>query len=220
MVVFCGLDCSGKSTIIDRLYGSDFFSSQDKLMFHPPKEWYEETDILSDYNGPKTKLVDKEEVIYTRDIRKKLQQQILLGMKNGSNYVFHRYIFSLYTYYAGSQTVPLPWIDQEMIELIVPDEVIYLRMGIDEFKKRSSKKPKISFQQQEGFVERMIACYDNLAEKYNWKVIDTEKYSVEETVEMSKRIIRNIDTEKPIHTIAGKVITMDDVVENGGCKNE
>ena len=207
MLAFCGLDCSGKSSVIDALYQKGVFSEQEKLLYHPPEEWRQNRRVLAAVlDGEGEKMPDSEEVLFTRDLRMKLQPELIRQLLSGKNLIFHRYIFSLFTYYAGSRTLAMDWVRAQNEGLLCPDEVIYLRISEAEFRRRSVQKPAISFQQIPGFVPRMIECYDRLAEEFSWKIVDTEKLNLTQTVQQCAEIIGAIDTEKPLRLLDGRPV--------------
>ena len=209
MLVFCGLDCSGKSAIIDKLYDLNIFSYNEILMYHPPEEWRQNREMMAAvFNGESETMSSQDEVIFTRDLRLNIQKTLVEQLRQGKNIVFHRYIFSLFTYYAGIQTLDMNWIRDQNKTLLCPDEVIYCRIDEEEFRKRSINKPTLPFQQVQGCISRMIEYYDYLAKEFNWKIVNTSSLSIDQTLEKCIGIIKKIDTTLPMRRLDGSIVNI------------
>ncbi len=101
-IVFCGLDGSGKSTLMDSVRSwiqeQGITSVCDR---HPPDLWYSNTLIYEKYilgrTGNNT-VDDYYEIDFTCGLRKKLQDEIITNLINKTVVLYHRYIYSLFTY--------------------------------------------------------------------------------------------------------------------------
>lgn len=207
MLVFCGLDKSGKSLMIKKLEDRRSFSERYKILRHPPDEWFENPKIIATYlDGQGDKITPEEEVEYVINLRMKVQNEIIKALYNKENIIFHRYIFSLSAFYAGTEELKKEWIEKQYGDLIVPDAVIYLRIGVDEFYKRQDSKELLGFQRDRQLIKRMIDCYDDYAVRYKWHVIDAEKDDINSKVNACEDIINNININGGLNTFSGKQI--------------
>lgn len=199
MVAFCGLDGCGKSRMIRELQGKNFFGKEPCLLRHPPDEWFENPKIIAAYlDGEGEKITDPEEVEFVAKVREEKQSDILKTISEGTNVIFHRYMFSLYAYYAGSRTLEQAWIREKMKRLIVPDKVIYLRLSEKGFYQRNSEC--FSFQKDPEVIKRMIECYDSLAREYDWSIIDADVDDIPGKIQKCESIIAQIDLSKKLVT--------------------
>lgn len=214
LVAFCGMDGCGKSRMIRELSNENFWGEKFTLLRHPPDEWFENPKIMAAYlDGEGEPISDTEEVEFVAQLREQKQPEILKKIENGENVIFHRYIFSLFTYYAGSMTLDQEWIRSKMDELVLPDTVIYLRLSEKEFYRRNAVR--FTFQNDRDTIRRIIKCYDDLAAQYNWVVIDADVDDVPGKVEKCKAAIRNLDLTKKLETF-GSIKNK----QNGGNENE
>lgn len=198
-MAFCGLDGCGKSRMIRELTNENFWGEKYSLLRHPPDEWFENPKIMAAYlDGEGEPISDTEEVEFVAQLREQKQPEILKKVAAGENIIFHRYIYSLYTFYAGKMSLEQEWIRSKMDKLIVPDTVIYLRLSEHEFYRRNSVR--FTFQEDRDTVKRMIKCYDELAEQFNWSVIDADVDDVPGKVKKCKEIINALDLSKSLKT--------------------
>ncbi len=207
MLVFCGLDKSGKSLMIRKLEERKCFSDRYKILRHPPNEWFENPKIIATYlDGQGEKIAPEEEAEYVINLRMKLQKEIIKALYNKENIIFHRYIFSLSTFYAGTEALNKEWIERQYEDLIKPDAVIYLRIGVDEFYRRQDPNDMLSFQRDRQVIKKMIDCYDDFAQRYGWHVIEAEKDDINGKVNACEDIIKNININSCLNTFSGRQI--------------
>ncbi|BDC94586.1 dTMP kinase [Treponema bryantii] len=194
LIVLCGIDGSGKTSVINELVKKDKIYTDYIQMKHPPKAWYENQRIAAAYlDQPGEKISDAEELIITHDLRKEEEKkEIIPLLRNNKNIIFHRYIFSLYAYHIGKENYSLDYLSKFYADILLPDKVIYLKISIDEFYRRFQKKEQLSYQKEKKYVENVMNCYETLAGLYNWSIIDTEKNDLNEVVRLVQKEIEQI----------------------------
>ena len=203
LIVLCGIDGCGKSTILKKLSKNE----NDKFLLykHPPKEWFDNPKIRAAYLDEEgIPIEDEEEIRITYELRKKEEvESILPQLKRGKNIIFHRYIFSLYAYYRGIDKYSLEELSEYFADVLQPDLVIYLKIGIEEFYRRFQTKEQLSYQKNSSYVKRVMECYEELAQKYNWSIVDTENDTIDDCVEKIRKTIDNIDVSEEFKYLNG-----------------
>lgn len=196
LVVLCGIDGCGKSTIMEDVCRDNTIKNYLKMR-HPPKEWYENPKICAAYlDGDGIKIQDEEEIAITHGLRKKEEKEYIIpNLLAGSSIIFHRYIFSLYAYYYGIKKFGIEELNQYFKDILLPDQVIYLKISVDEFYKRFVNKEQLSYQKNPDYIKRVMQCYETLAKHYNWTIIDTEHQTVKESTDQVIKIINNLNVD-------------------------
>lgn len=193
LIVLCGIDGCGKSTIIEHLSAESGFNDNFAIMKHPPKEWYENKKVRAAYlDDVGEKIADEEELLLTYNLRKREEKEMISLLNGGKHLIFHRYIFSLFAYYVGMDKYELTDLIQYFGDLLLPDKVFYLKISEEEFYRRFEKKEQLSYQKNREYVKRVFHCYDILAEMYQWEIIDTEYGVIEESVGQVKKKINEM----------------------------
>lgn len=190
VIVFCGIDGSGKTAIINGINNNGEYETKK----HPPQEWFDNPRVVTaflDGNGEDA-MTPEEELEYILDLDKKKEKEIIEISDSGRDILFHRYIFSLFAYHIGMKAHTMSELLDNFGSLLLPDEVIYLKISKECFYERIRYKEKISYLYDEEYVKRVFDCYDYLAELFNWKVIETDNIEICKTIGMVKKIIREI----------------------------
>jgi dTMP kinase len=190
-IAFCGLDGSGKSTLIE---GVTAWMNENGINYvcgkHPPDEWFSHPGIYKKYVLGETQehsVDDFYEVDFTCNLRYQKQSNIISNLLQGKNVIYHRYIYSLFTYYQAVKTVSYEYIKEKTEKLLEPDIVFYARITTDMFYDRAKIHGLLPFQEERQHIEDIISLYDSFAEKKNWVTIDTminnQSSSVQECIE-------------------------------------
>lgn len=207
-VVLCGLDGAGKSVIQEYL-NNESIKENIRIINakHPPKEWYENPKIKATYlDGLGETMEDIEEVKYTTSLRIKDQNEnILPEIMKGNMVLSHRYIFSLFTYYYAKRSLDMSDVIRFSRGIISPDLTLYFKISSDEFYRRTSEKHLLSYQKSKKFIDKMLDCYDILSSSLDFKVINTEKTTIEKTIELCNHYIKNIEPDGPIKMLDNKL---------------
>jgi dTMP kinase len=207
-IVFCGLDGSGKSTLLDNVVRWMFNENIDhECGKHPPDEWIQNPLIVEKYILEKSdNISDIDEVKYTYNLRKKYQEGILSALINGKYVLYHRYIFSLITYYYAKKSITIKNINNIIGDLLKPDIVFYLKISTKEFYDRAKIHGLLEFQNNRMKIDDMISCYDYLAQKHGWIIMDSEKESCIKLTNRCISIITNYNVPKNLYDLNGNKI--------------
>lgn len=201
LVVLCGLDGCGKTTVIEALKKNGVIDFTE--MKHPPKAWFADPRMRAVLDGPGEKITYDEELPLIKQMRRDEEQNEIIPMlRNNDNVIFHRYIFSLYVYYIGIGRATLEELNQYFSSLLMPDKVIYLRIDIDEFYRRFVRKEQLSFQKKTEYVKRVIETYDILANQFGWTVIDTANEPISSVVEKVQKEILSLEVHDEFLNLA------------------
>lgn len=196
-IVLCGIDGSGKSSVIKSLTQEGAVFENFSVMKHPPKAWFDNPKICAAYlDGEGEKIEDEDEIAYVHELRRQEEKEIMLPkLQNSENLIFHRYIFSLYAYYIGIDKYTIEQLTDIYSDLLLPDKVIYLKMGLEEFYVRFQHKTQLSYQKNPEYVKRVMRCYEELAELYQWDIVDTEHNDIETVTTQVRKIIENVKVD-------------------------
>lgn len=211
-IVFCGLDGSGKSTLMEHVHQwLEERRITDVLGKHPPKQWMDDPAIYNKYilgDTLQNEVDDYYEVDYTCRLREELQSEIMDQIRHKKVVLYHRYIYSLFTYYNAVQTVDIDYITKKAGKILKPDLVFYTRVSKETFYERSKSHGILSFQKEEGNIIRMIEMYDHFAENPNWIVVDTEKYNSQQCFEFCLNELKNHMFDEELYCLGGEKIEL------------
>lgn len=183
-IVFEGLDGAGKSTIIsETIKCLQEQGKTVKYMHFPNEESFFGKIIYDKLNSKRQIANDVFQSLYIMDMVDNLED-IYNGMMNYDYLIMDRYFYSTLAYssYYGHQNV----IREISKVLVVPNEVFYIRLGVDECVKRLGKGD--THERNRKLLECVSKEYDRLSEEYEFKVLDGEK-NIEENV---KEVLREI----------------------------
>ena len=211
MIVLCGIDGCGKSSIIRSITEKTGEFADYLKMKHPPKAWFDNPRIRAAYlDGEGEKIKDEDELPLVHEMRKQEEKEILIpGMLNHQNFIFHRYIFSLYAYYVGIGKFSIEYLTEFYGDLLLPDKVIYLKISEEEFYRRFQKKEQLSYQKNPEYVRRVMTGYETLAHMYDWEIVDTEKNSLENASEIVKEMISKVTPDRTFYDMKKRVYDID-----------
>lgn len=207
LIILCGIDGCGKSSIIDALTKEGEPLESYMVCKHPPQAWFDNPKIRAAYLDEEgEKIEDEEEIQFTHDIRRQEEKEIILPtLLKQKNMVYHRYIFSLYAYYTGINKLSVAELTEIYSDLLLPDKVIYLKMSVEEFYRRFQSKEQLSYQKNIDYVKRVMQCYEELAKKYNWAIVDTEHNTLEESIVQVRNIIGKVQVTDQFYNLNNQI---------------
>ena len=97
-IVLCGIDGSGKSSVIKSLTQEGAVFENFSVMKHPPKAWFDNPKICAAYlDGEGEKIEDEDEIAYVHELRRQEEKEIMLPSCKILKILYSTAIFFHYT---------------------------------------------------------------------------------------------------------------------------
>lgn len=190
VVAFCGIDGCGKTTLIDEINNNN-----DKIVRkHPPQEWFDNPRVIAAFLDciDEDAMTTDEEIDYIYNLDRSKEAEIIKMTDMGKDVLFHRYIFSLFAYHIGTKAHTMEELLKYFGPMLLPDEVIYLKISKEVFYERIKNKKNPLYLYDDEYIKRVFDCYDYLADLYNWKVIENDTIGISKAVDLAKQILREV----------------------------
>ena len=143
-------------------------------------------------------------LLYATDFADRLENQVIPALKSGHIVIADRYIYTAFARDVVRESDP-QWIRKVFGFALVPDLVLYLKIGMDTLIPRALESGGINYWEAgmdmhmgqdlfDSFVNyqsRLIAEYDRLAKEFNFEVIDASK-TVDEIQENIREKVKDV----------------------------
>lgn len=202
-VVIEGLDGSGGETQTKRLV--EFLHSRGKetevLTYPNPKSPIGK--IIYDYLNKKIEMSpDVQMCLYATDMALD-REKINASLQKGKIVVATRYFLSTLAYQCGAKGVPIEKALKfaKLIELPVPDIVIYLDVSPEtSIKRKSGENEKLDRHEEDRvFLAKVGEAYQNLAKNKvfakEWVIVDAEKNIEEVAARVQKIVLSKLESD-------------------------
>lgn len=130
LIAFCGIDGSGKTTMINRVNEYLKLNNVKTYLTKQPTNWYRDDKQLRDFLEGRADLdVDaiKGLALYSAaDKVRHMQYEVIPQLKKGDVVISDRYVYSAYSYFLERGITDIKWMKSINDTLIQPDIIFYL----------------------------------------------------------------------------------------------
>lgn len=193
LIVIEGLDKSGKETQAKLIIKFLMENGIDAIYEDEPTNSNPIGRLIKDWLNRKIDILDGKAItlLYAADRYEHIRKRIEPAINSGKIVVLDRYFYSTIAYEKALYNVDEKWIEYIHNYVIKPNIVIYLKVKPEECVRRAKLMGE---QDRHEKIEKLIAVekvYDELAEKYNFFIVNGEK-NINEVFEDIKNIILQV----------------------------
>lgn len=150
LIAFCGIDGSGKTTQIYRLYRTLLKKGYDPYLTKQPTDWYRKDEtvrkLLNEELPLTTCIMSELSLFSAADKLRHYREEIEPQIQNNKIVISDRYVYSAYAYFLARGLNDLDWLKYLNKTLKEPDITIYIdvapKVAFERIIKRDGKSEK------------------------------------------------------------------------------